>query len=334
MAGIQEIASMAGVSPATVSRALRGLAHVNPKTREKIFEAATQIGYPIADIKTLMDSPHKIRSIGVITQDIHGWYASHAISGIEQAVRDADMDLVIFNFNQHQGRERIFQADRLSGLDALIVISLPPTEAEFQQIVALDIPIVLIGIHRDDVTSVTIDDYQGARLATQHLVDLGHRDIAVMSDEPESLFGFTAPPDRLRGFLDVLRENNIEWNPHRELHGGFNQKTAIAAMDDLLARSNPPSAIFCLSDEMAFGAMISIRAHGLRVPEDISVVGFDDHDMAEFAGLTTVAQPIENLAQMAALTIMGKINKPNNEVKKLNFPIKLVVRSSTTKFTK
>lgn len=331
MPGIQEIAARAGVSPATVSRALRGLAHVNPKTREKIFEAAAEIGYPTAAIENLMDSGHKSRAVGVITQDIEGWYSSHAISGIEQALREADMDLVLYNFNQNQGRERIFQADRLNGLDALIIISLPPTEAEFQQIVALDIPIVLIGIHRDDVTSITINDYEGAKLATEHLVELGHTKIALMSDEPEALFGFTAPRDRTRAFHDVLSAHGITFNESHEVHGGFSLKTAVKAMDDLLSQPDRPTAIFCLSDEMAFGAMSSIRNHGLRVPEDISVVGFDDHAMSEFAGLTTVAQPIELLAQMAALTIMGKINKPNNEVKVLNFPIQLVIRNSTHK---
>jgi DNA-binding LacI/PurR family transcriptional regulator len=329
MPGIQEIATKAGVSPATVSRALRGLQHVNERTRAKIVEAAQALGYPI-------DAPLKndgrTHTVGVISPFTSRWYFSQAIAGAEQALREAGLDILLYNFTQLSGRERIFQNQSMRDrVDALIVISLPPTEEEFQSMLALDIPIALIGIHRPEVSSVTIDDVAGARTATQHLVNQGHKVIGLISGEPTSPWGFPVPSDRRDGFLAVLKENGLKFNPNHEVHADFTSHTAERAMDDLLARADRPTAIFCASDEMAFGAMISIRNHGLRVPEDISIVGFDGHEMAGFAELTTIAQPVHMLGEMAAWSILEKMKKADTPPKTLTLPTTLVVRKSTQK---
>lgn len=329
MAGIQEIAEKAGVSPATVSRALRGLQHVNERTRKKIVDAAELLGYPI---NASQKQNGRSQTVGVISPFTSRWYFSQAIAGVEQALREAGLDLLLYNFTQLKGRERIFRDQSMRNrVDALIVISLPPTQAEFQSLLSIGVPISLIGFHRSEVSSITIDDIAGAKTATQHLVNQGHRVIGLMSGEPTSPWDFPVPNDRRTGFLSALAEAGLTFNPNHEVHADFNMSTAVRAMDDLLARPDRPTAIFCESDEMAFGAMMSLRRHGLRCPEDVSIIGFDGHDMSEFAGLTTIAQPVHMLGEMAAWAIMEKLNHPESAPKSLTLPTTLVVRNSTKK---
>jgi DNA-binding LacI/PurR family transcriptional regulator len=219
---------------------------------------------------------------------ISRWYFAQVINGAEQALREAGLDLLLYNFSQMKGRERLFQHQLLKGrVDALIVISLPPTEEEFASMLSLGIPIALVGMAHKDCASIKIDDVAGARTATQHLVNQGHKQIGLMSGRPDDPF------------------------------------------NDLLARPNRPTAIFCESDEMAFGAMQAARRHGLSVPDDISIIGFDGHEMAEYSDLTTIEQPVQLMGEMAAWSIMERLRKPTAEVPSLVLPTTLVVRNST-----
>jgi DNA-binding LacI/PurR family transcriptional regulator len=327
--GIKEVAAEAGVSIATVSRALRGMHHVNTETRRKILDAAEKLNYPIpqANAKALFG---RTNSVGVVAPYISRWYFAQVISGAEQALREAGLDLLLYNFSQLKGRERLFQHQLLKGrVDALIVISLPPTEEEFESMLSLGIPIALVGMHHERCASVAIDDVAGARTATQHLVNLGHKKIGLLAGRPDDPFGFSVPQDRRRGFMQVLAENGLEWVPSREVYGDFTMHGASRAMDDLLARPNRPTAIFALSDEMALGALQAIKRNGLKVPDDISIIGFDGHEMAEFSDLTTIEQPVPLMGEMAAWSIMERLKSTKSEPRSLTMPTTLVVRNST-----
>jgi LacI family repressor for deo operon, udp, cdd, tsx, nupC, and nupG len=272
--------------------------------------------------------------VGVVAPYISRWYFSQVISGAEQALREAGLDLLLYNFSQMKGRERLFQHQLLKGrVDALIVISLPPTVEEFDSMLSLGIPIALVGMDHEKCASVKIDDIAGARSATQHLVNQGHKKIGLMSGRPDDPFNFSVPQDRRKGFMQVLAENGLEWLPQREVHGDFTMHTAARAMDDLLARPNRPTAIFCESDEMAMGAMQAMRRHGLKAPDDISIVGFDGHEMAEFSELTTIEQPVQLMGEMAAWSIMERLRKPNIDPPSLVLPTTLVVRNSTRRIS-
>ena len=147
-AGIKEVATEAGVSIATVSRAIRGLHHVNPETRKKILDAAEKLNYPIpqTSAKAIYG---RTNSVGVVAPYISRWYFAQVINGAEQALREAGFDLLLYNFSQMKGRERLFQHQLLKGrVDALVVISLPPTEEEFESMLGLGIPIALVGMHQ------------------------------------------------------------------------------------------------------------------------------------------------------------------------------------------
>jgi DNA-binding LacI/PurR family transcriptional regulator len=328
-AGIKEVATEAGVSIATVSRAIRGLHHVNPETRKKILDAAEKLNYPIpqTSAKAIYG---RTNSVGVVAPYISRWYFAQVINGAEQALREAGFDLLLYNFSQMKGRERLFQHQLLKGrVDALVVISLPPTEEEFESMLGLGIPIALVGMHHARCSSVAIDDVAGARTATQHLVNLGHKKIGLLSGRPDDPFGFSVPQDRRNGFMQVLAESGLEWKPSREVYGDFTMYGASRAMDDLLARPDRPTAIFAQSDEMALGALQAIRRNGLKVPDDISIIGFDGHEMAEFSDLTTIEQPVPLMGEMAAWSIMERLKSPKSESHSLTLPTTLVVRNST-----
>ena len=335
MSGIVEIAKRAGVSPATVSRALRGIHHVNERTRAKIIEAAQHLDYPIRPDLLPASATTRTNTIGVIAPFISRWYFSQALAGVEQALREAGMDLLLYNFAQVDARQRVFQQKKLVGkVDGLIVISLPPTEKEFDQILGLGIPVSLLGIASNRCSSVSIDDIKGAELATQHLIDMGHRDIAIMVGQNSYNFNFEVSNQRKDGFIKVLNENGATFNPVFEIVADFDSHTAELAMTEFLGRKKLPTAIFCESDEMAFGAIKAIRKKGLRVPEDISVIGYDDHEFSTTIGLTTIAQPVQFLGQLAASQIMAKIEKPDSNSAQMKVPTSLVIRESVADLTK
>ena len=330
MPGIVEIAERAGVSAATVSRALRGMHHVNERTRAKIVKAAMELHYPLRPDLIPRDLTKKTNCIGVIAPYISRWYFAEAINGIEQSLREVGMDLLLYNFSQVDARQRIFQQKQLRGkVDALIVISMPPTDEEFKSLLSLGIPITTIGFVHEGCTSIAIDDVAGGRVATKHLTDLGHREIAVLSGQRETAYNFGVSDNRTKGYVQVLNEVGIEWNPDFEIRGDFNIYTAEIAMEAFLQRKKLPTALFCHSDEMAFGALKAIRKKGLRVPEDISVIGFDDHDIAQYIGLTTVSQAPQFEGQVAAAATIAEIANPALERRRIVVPLSLMVRDTS-----
>lgn len=329
MSGIVEIAKKAGVSPATVSRALRGLHHVNERTRKKIIEAAQVLDYPIRPDLLPRGEGGRTNTIGVIAPYISRWYFSQALAGAEQALREAGMDLLLYNFAQVEARQRVFQQKKLVGkVDGLIVISLPPSEKEFDFILGLGIPVALLGTYDTRCSNVSIDDIKGGEMATEHLFEMGHREIAIMAGEQERAFNFKVSSQRREGFLNIHERYNTEFNPAFELIANFDSKTAELAMDDFLRRKKLPSAIFCESDEMAFGVLRSIAKRGMKVPEDISVVGYDDHEFAVQLGLTTVAQPVQFLGQLVASQIVSRLEKPDSQTAQMKVPTTLIRRTT------
>jgi DNA-binding LacI/PurR family transcriptional regulator len=304
--------------------------HVNERTRTKIVTAAMELNYPLRPDLIPPELVEKTNRIGVIAPYISRWFFSQAINGIEQSLREVGMDLLLYNFSQVDARQRIFQQKQLRGkVDAIIVVSMPPTDEEFTSLLSLGIPITTIGFTHDGCTSIAIDDVLGGRVATQHLTDLGHRQIAVLSGQRETAYNFDVSSNRNKGYLEALNEVGVEWNPDLEINGDFNIYTSEIATESFLRRKKLPSAIFCHSDEMAFGALKAIRARGMRVPEDISVIGFDDHDIAQYIGLTTISQPPQFEGQVAAAATIAEITNPSLKRKNIVVPLNLVVRETT-----
>jgi Transcriptional regulators len=196
----------------------------------------------------LLPPDEKVRTnrVGVISPYLSRWFFTQAINGAEQSLREAGLDLLLYNFSQVEARARIFQQKKLRGkVDALIVISLLPTDEEFESLLELGIPITTIGFTHPSCSSVCIDDVKGGQIATQHLIDLGHREIAILSGQREAALAFDVSENRTQGYTQALADVGVEANPDLQLRGDFNIYTAELAMKSFLQRKKLPSAIFC-----------------------------------------------------------------------------------------
>lgn len=326
---IEDVAALAGVSVATVSRALRGLANVAPATRARVEEAAGELRYRADPNASRLAAGHT-RSIGIAMPIIGSWYFSQVLAGVEGVLAPAGYDLLVYSAAGPEDRRR-FLGDALpvrKRVDGLVLVDfhLPPTEVG--PWAESGVCLVTVGQATERFPSVTIDDQTAARTAVAHLVELGHREIAVIAGEDER-FHFNVPRARRRGFDEALAEVGCTVRPEHVADGAFTVESGRAAMDRLLAERLRPTAVFAASDEMAFGSMQSAREHGLRVPEDLSVVGFDDHDLAEATGLTTIRQPVVSIGAVAARLLLEELaaGVPGGAAEVV--PTELVVRSST-----
>jgi DNA-binding LacI/PurR family transcriptional regulator len=311
MSSIKDVAREVGVSTATVSRALRGLPRVSEETRERVLEAASRLGY--------VASPHasglaggQTRTVAVIVPFVTRWYFSTLVMGAEEVLRVQGYDLLLYNLaGDAEARHRVFQTHLLTKrVDAILVLALAPTPEERRWLEHHAPPVSFVGCEPPIGSSVRIDDELAARTAMAHLLELGHRRIAYVGGDTADALDFTSPLARLRGY--------------RTAHGG------IRAWGSLAALRQRPTAVFAASDEMAIGIIHAARKAGRRVPEDLSVIGIDDHEMAELFDLSTVAQPTEEQGRIAARQVLDAINAGEHwRPQQVVVPTQLVVRGST-----
>ncbi len=328
---IRDVAEAAGVSTATVSRALRGLPNVDPATRDRIATVASKLDYVISPSASRLASG-RTGSIAVITPFISRWFFATVLSGVESVLQAAGMDLLLMSVTDAaSGHHRLPPAPRLRRrVDGVLIIAMPPSDPQLRDVLNLGMPTSMIGVNVGGVPSVTIDDVAAARIATQHLINLGHTRIGMIGGSPAEL-PFTAEFDRENGFRQAMEESGLETTPMLEAFGSFTIQGGEQAMTALLTQKDPPTAVFAMSDEMAFGALRSLRNHGLKPGVDVSVVGVDGHDMSEHLELTTVVQPVFDLGRIAAESLLVQLHTLPQDVnlEPTRVPTQLVVRSST-----
>ncbi|MBV9594328.1 MAG: LacI family DNA-binding transcriptional regulator [Actinobacteria bacterium] len=326
---IEDVAKLAGVSIATVSRSLRGLPDVAPATRDRVLTAARELNYVASPFAARLASG-RTATVGVVVPFVNRWFFAEILGAVEAVLHDRGFDLLLYNLGDTAGRDRFFNTMPVrKRVDALVVASLVLTESETDALLALGIPIGLLGVGSPRFHSVRIDDADAASLAVQHLIDLGHRRIGLIGGDTDDPMRFTPPHHRRQGYIDVLRKAGIDYEPELEVLGYFTVDGGEAATKELLARPNRPTALFAESDEMAWGALRALRRAGLRVPQDVAVVGFDEHPVAELFDLTTIAQPVVEQATILTselLQLMPDLSaRPHEEV----LPTRLIVRGST-----
>ncbi|MBA2576209.1 MAG: LacI family DNA-binding transcriptional regulator [Euzebyaceae bacterium] len=329
-ASIEDVAARAGVSVATVSRALRGLPNVAPTTRGRVLEAAQVLDYVTNPTASRL-AVGRTFTIGMVVPLFTQWFFTQVVAGAEAVLATAGYDVLLYNVSGADGRRRFL--DRMpfrKRVDGIIVVDLPLAEDERVTLAGLGTPVVTVGLVTCHFPSVSIDNVAAATTATRHLVNLGHERLALISGVPDDPLRFTAPVDRRTGWRQVLVEKGLDTPMELDVPGHFSLAGGAEAMGQLLALDDPPTGVFAESDEMAIGAMKAARELGARVPGDVSIVGFDDHDVAEFFGLTTVAQPVRQQGAVAAEMLLkalaaGAADTPDRVV----LPTRLRVRSTT-----
>ncbi len=299
-ASIGDVARRAGVSIATVSRALRGLPDVAEHTRDRVLTAAAELDYVASPFAARLASG-RTATIGVVVPFVDRWFFATVIDAVEGRLRAAGYDLLLYNLGDGAGRSAFFERLPVrKRVDGVLIISLVLTEDEFDALQSLDLPVGLLGITRPGTMSTSIDDVEAARKAVAHLVERGHRRIALIGGDTDDPMRFTPPLHRLDGYRHALVAAGVEPDPELNVLGYFTAEGGREATRKLMELPDPPTALFAESDEMAFGAIFALKQLGLRVPEDIAVMGFDDHQFAELMGLSTVRQnPTEQATDIA-----------------------------------
>ncbi|MFT4235634.1 MAG: LacI family DNA-binding transcriptional regulator [Microbacterium sp.] len=331
---IAEVAERAGVSTATVSRALSGRGTVSAATKENVLQAASELGYVVSQAASSLASG-RTRNIGVIIPFLDRWYFAQVLEGAQLTLLNAGYDVTLYNISGGGAQRRsVFeQALKRQRVDAVIAIALEPTAEELARLHELGKPILGVGGPIPDVPSLAIDDVAVARLATDHLTGLGHTRIGHIGGGPEFDTDFHLPVQRFEGFELAMHDADLAVDPALALGADFTIEGGYRAAKQLLGApaKQRPSAIFAASDEMAIGAILAARDLGLSVPGDVSIAGVDDFAQAEFFDLTTVAQFPRKQGQTTAKLLLDQLETDTAPAASTLLPHQLVVRGTTAR---
>ena len=329
MAGIAEVAARAGVSKATASRALSGSGYVSETTRARVRDAADALGYvPSAGAVGLATG--RTQNIGVVMPYLNRWFFAEVLEGIQQALLERGLDLTLYDAKPGTpGRERIF-GDFLARkrFDGLIAVGLEPVDQEIDQLTQIGRPIVSVVGTGEETSVVAVDDDHAARRATEHLIELGHRDIAFVGGSPHSHWAHV-DQERLAGYRHAMREAGLS-EFVRHAHSEVSLPGGYAAAADLLGDTHRrPTAIVGVCDEVAIGTIIAARRLGIQVPSSLSVVGIDDHEFADMFALTTLQQVPREQGAAAVEVLLAEIADPGRARTVVRTPARLIMRNST-----
>jgi len=304
---IRDVARRAGVSVATVSRVLNDVPVVSDDMRDRVREAIAGLGYrPSSTARSL--SLGRSQAIGVVAPFFTSPSVVERLRGVAGRAREHGYGLMLFDVETAGQRTAAFaEFARRDRVDGLLVISLRLSDEDVDALVRDRLPVVMVDSGHPRVPHVVIDDARGGELAAEHLLARGHRRIGFVGDEPDGALGFTSSEDRRRGFRRALDAAGIPAAPELECLGPHGSAPARALAEALLRRPDPPTAVFAASDTQAIGVLEAARALGRRVPGDVAVIGFDDIEIAEPLGLTTVRQPLRQSGARGADLLLGAI---------------------------
>ncbi len=327
-----DVAALAGVSAPTVSKVINGRDDVAEATRARVQEALGKLGY---------ESPAQRRSrstgpalVELVFHGLHSSYSLEVMAGIVESAAEEGVEIVLSSVKpaklRHVDHEKWAQRLAESGRRGLILVTSEVTAGQLRSFRQRNIPVVVIDpLSPPDsgYVSVGATNWAGGKAATEHLIALGHGKIAFLGG-PETVECSVA---RLHGYLAALRANNVPANPDYVLPGRFNRESGISGARQLLALDDPPSAIFAANDVIALGVLDEARQQGIRVPEQLSLVGFDGTDLTEQSvpRLTSVAQPLQEMGWAALRTVLRLAKGETLESSHVELATRLVVRDST-----
>jgi DNA-binding LacI/PurR family transcriptional regulator len=333
MPGIKDVAERAGLSTATVSRALSGKGNVSARSRERAQAAAAELGFVLSYHASSLASGRN-HNIGVVVPSVHRWYFSSIVEGISATLLDAGYDLTLYNVSEGTDRRHTVLNDFLlrKRVDAAIAVSLQLSETEIQQLHAIRRPIMGIGGPLPGASTIRIDDPGISAAATNHLIQLGHSKIAHMTGDSFFEQDFRLPGKRQEGYGKAMKAAGLHVRPEWQVAADFTIQGAYASARRLLgAAADRPTAVFAASDEMAIGTILAARDFGLRIPYDLSVIGIDGHELGEVFGLTTIDQDARGQGALAVrLLLAGLQDAAEGGTTDTEFPTNFLIRSSTS----
>ncbi|SBS73229.1 LacI family DNA-binding transcriptional regulator [uncultured Microbacterium sp.] len=324
-----DVARRAGVGMATVSRALSGSYGVSAATRRRIEAIAEEMGYVVSPEASRLARGATGR-VGILLPHTSSWFFGSVVEGIESELRKANLDVLLYLVPDEGARHRFFRdLPTRRKVDAVVVVGMPVDADEQRSLEALDVHIVSVSGQIAPFPFVRIDDVEAARQATAHLLSLGHRRIGMIEAvAPNINADWSVDIDRSDGHYAALQTAGLAPDPSLVMRVAWDPEQAALAMARLLSLPDPPTAVFAHSDEIAVGAVRTIRRAGLRVPQDISVIGIDDHPLAALTDLTTIGQSPEGQGAAAGRIMLALLSGEGAQ-DSLTMPTTLIPRGST-----
>lgn len=301
--------------------------------RERVAAAARELDYHIDRTASRL-ATGRTETVGVVVPDLNTWYFSGVLSGIEATLAEATYDVLVMSVHDEAARGRLASgnAPLHKRVDALIFIDVLLSDPEVRELRRAPLHVVTVGQQTRSFPSVTIDNRDAARTVTQHLVNLGHRRIGFVSGEPDIALRFSVPEERRAGFTSALGGAGLRVDNDIVIRTGSRAQDGAAAAATMMATPEPPTAIVAATDELAFGVLSTLSNLGYRVPNDISVAGFDDRELSESVGLTTVAHDPQLQGRLAAELVLGaSVGDDEAKATHLTADARLVVRSTTAR---
>lgn len=328
---IRDVAKKAGVSISTVSRAFNNYSDINSETREKILKISEELGYvPNIVARSLVSS--KNYRLGLLIEDydlvgLAGQMTFEVVMSFKnEATRQGFETVLLTTTSDMQKSERLDKLFRDKHLDGAFIMGLKMTDEYYNELNEIELPCVLmdIDIKSQMISCIGIDNVKGAFLATEYLIKNGHKNIAFINGSREAFVSY----ERLDGYNSALNRYGIPFKDSLVEYGGFTDKGAERAVEKLFDESNDITAIFCASDIMAIGAINKLNELGLSIPEDVSVVGFDDIFAASFMSpkVTTIKQDRKKIGENAVNLLLNSINGQKTD--RLLMEPELVIRES------
>lgn len=331
MPTILDVARQAGVGVGTVSRVLNDSPAVSDATRSRVRAVIEDLGYRPSSLARGL-SRGTSTAIGALVPNVTQPSSMERLRGVLDTLAGTPYDLTLFQVDRAEDRERRLQdvsrPDRCAGG---LLVSLRPSAEEIERISGDEALLVTVDGRIDGVPGCYIDNQTGGRIATEHLLERGHRRIAFVGDIADDPLGFGPGRDRLAGYRAALHEARLDYCGEYVKAAPHDRTNAIALAHELFTLEDPPTAIVTTSDIQALGVIAGVRARGARVPEDVSVIGFDDLEMASHFGLTTVRQPLYESGALGARMLLALLEGLQGEevVEQRRLALEIVIRETT-----
>ena len=325
---VYQVAEKAGVSISTVSRVLNSPDKVNEATRSRVLAAIDGLGF-VPKAEAAARARRHTGRIGVLAPFFTYPSFVERLRGVANALADSPYELAIYNVDS---------STRLVGylaslpvtrrLDGLIVMALPFDDAAADRLIANELPTVLVEFSRDPFPSIRIDDRAGGRMAAEYLIGKGHRRCGFVGDADVPDYAIPTSDWRLEGYREALTMAGLELPEACVAVAPHSMDNARRVAHRVLDAPEPPTAIFAASDTQAMGVLKAARERGVSVPQQLAVIGFDDVEIADYIGLTTIRQSLEESGRVAVDLLLARLADPSRPTQRVRLPLTLVQRET------
>lgn len=326
---IYDVASLAGLSIATVSRVLNSPDRVSENSRRKVMAAIDALGF-VPNAEARARNLQSTGRIGVLTPYFTSPSFTDRLRGVATALSGSRYELIVYTVDSMERLDGYLSTLPLTGsLDGLIVISLPVDDAAAQRIASNRLETVLIEHAHPSFTAISVDDRAGGRLAAQHLMSQGHTRCAYVYFSEHPKYSIHPEVPRLEGYREALADGGLTLPDAYIKHVPISRKGIREKLRELLQLPEPPTAIFAPADDLAIRVIHGAHELGLHTPRDLSVVGFDDIDIAEHVDLTTISQSLVKSGEMAVELLFGRLEDPGRPIQQIQIGVHLQERGTT-----